>query len=257
MEGQKQSQLVCPNCKGGNPPNAAQCQWCGYLLQPVGQGQQPGYPPQGQAYAQQPVYVQVPQPVVVQKRSNAPIIIGGCLVLVVLACAGVFGLSLLGSNVNRTTNGAVSMSNGKTPGKVAGVGDTVNVGSWTVRVEKTEAIKEFDWSGFGNMQTAKGLYLLVYIDAQNATSKPDSINSFDYKVTDSSGAHYDTCSEFGCYSYPNQVHRDNFNSDVPPRTHTPLLAIFDVAPDAKGLVLRIENSADIALGELPTPGPVK
>jgi hypothetical protein len=35
---QQPQQVSCPNCRGGNPPNALACQWCGYTLttpQPV------------------------------------------------------------------------------------------------------------------------------------------------------------------------------------------------------------------------------
>ncbi len=131
--------------------------------------------------------------------------------------------------------------------QMARIGDGVDVGVWHVTVEKVARMKEFDWSGYKTMQTAKGEYELVYVTAQNTSGKTASINSFDYKLTDSTGAEYTSCAEFGCFAYPKTVKRDSFNTETPPRTQTKLLAIFDVAPDAKGLVLTIEGNTKILL----------
>ncbi|MDQ3929085.1 MAG: hypothetical protein M3328_08055, partial [Chloroflexota bacterium] len=79
-------QVFCPNCKGGNPPDAASCRWCGTPLAPAAAAplqqppasyqptyqqpqpqQPPGYQPQpgqGQTYGPapgpQPTYQQPP-----------------------------------------------------------------------------------------------------------------------------------------------------------------------------------------------------
>ncbi|MDQ6694193.1 MAG: DUF4352 domain-containing protein [Chloroflexota bacterium] len=56
-------QIFCPNCHGGNPPNAANCMWCGQPMssvgapanQPMNQGYAPQQPPIQQGYnPQQP-----------------------------------------------------------------------------------------------------------------------------------------------------------------------------------------------------------
>ena len=129
-------------------------------------------------------------------------------------------------------------------------GDKVTVGSWDVTVQAMVTSTGFDWSGFKNMQEPKGIYVLVYEDATNTTPKSASINSFDYKLVDATGAEFASCTEIGCIAYPKQIGRDSFLTQVPPRLSTKLLAIFDVAPGSKGLVLVIEQNTKIALGDL-------
>lgn len=134
------------------------------------------------------------------------------------------------------------------------VGDTVLVGSWQVQVEKVQTAKEITWSDYGNKDAAKGQFVLVYATVKNITNKSAAVNSFDYKLLDSTGAEYDTTSSIAAYSYPKLVKRISFNEQIPPRTTSALLGIFDVATDATDLVLQIENSTKIVLG---TPGPLK
>jgi hypothetical protein len=210
---------------------------------PQYQGPPPQYPPQ---YPQQ--YLPQQPTVIVQKRSAClPAALITCGVLVVLVVIAVGGLAFLGSQVNST----LSTSSGSNTTATAKIGDAVNVGSWKVTVEKMETSAGFDWSGFKNIQTPKGIYALVYVTASNVTNRTDSVNSFDYALVDASGAQFSTCTEFGCIAYPKQVQRDYFGTQVPPRTATKLLAIFDVAPHAKGMVLTIEGTAKIAIGNAP------
>jgi hypothetical protein len=135
--------------------------------------------------------------------------------------------------------------------KVAGIGDTVTVGSWKVTVDKVAKEAEVDWSGFKNMEVAKGVFAEVFATVENTTNKSASVNSFDWKLVDSQGAEYDTCSELGCYGYPTQLKLETFNKPIPPRTAVKMLGMFDVAKDAKGLMLVIERDTKINLGDLP------
>ena len=60
----QQAQIFCPNCKGGNAPEATTCRWCGQPLtgaatMPIGQPQPS--PPVGQPTQAQTQYQQQPR----------------------------------------------------------------------------------------------------------------------------------------------------------------------------------------------------
>src|SRR5947209_8009207 len=90
-------QLFCPSCRGGNPPGAAACGWCGKelprppaLTMPVGQAQPPphGYPQQVPPPPYPPQYGQqypYPPPQQMQPAATFP----------AKTCALVAGLAVL------------------------------------------------------------------------------------------------------------------------------------------------------------------
>jgi hypothetical protein len=280
-------QVFCPNCRGGNPPEATQCMWCKAALRPP--AMQPAAAPQ---YVAPPQYPPPPgygaAPPYQAPPKKRPIwltavigLIGICVVLGIISAIAnpktntarnpAVGQGVSATDSTNTTAPAQAAKPTEVPAaksmdtpapakptevptvppKAPGIGDTIAVGSWKVKVEKIAKTKEFDWSGFGNMQTAKGIYAKIYATVSNTTNKAASVNSFDWKLQDSQGAEYDSCSELGCFSLPDKEKRTSFNSDIPPRTDAQILGLFDVAADAKGLVLVIERDTKITLGDLP------
>ncbi|MEO8287174.1 MAG: DUF4352 domain-containing protein [Chloroflexota bacterium] len=177
---------------------------------------------------------------------------GIMLAVILFVALAVIG-AMAAPKTNRGTTGTNGSSGtgGTVANPVAKIGDAVTVGSWNVTVEKIETSTGFDWSGFKNMQEPKGIYVFVYATATNNSTKTDSVNSFDYKIVDGTGATFDSCNELGCFGYPNKLDRDSFNTQVPPRTATKLLGIFDVAPHSKNLTLVIERNTKIAIGNTP------
>ncbi|MDQ6693387.1 MAG: zinc ribbon domain-containing protein, partial [Chloroflexota bacterium] len=128
--GQQSNEVMCPNCKGGNPLGAAVCQWCGTSLQagPLSRptDNQPGVPMGGyappgpgpvqaapgpqptqygpaQGYAPPPGAPQMGVTGVVRKRRTSPcFIIGGIALALILLCgAGVIGLGLFVVNATQ------------------------------------------------------------------------------------------------------------------------------------------------------------
>lgn len=164
----------------------------------------------------------------------------GCMLPLLI----ILGLALVGGGIYAVTNPTKSGIGGGTSVKV---GEALSVGSWKVTVEKSATVSEIDWSGVGNMEVAKGQFLKVYLTAENVTDKTDSPKSFDYKVRDDKGAQYSTCSELGCFGAPGQEKLSNLNSDIPPRTSSKILVLFDVAKDAKGFTLEIEGKGKVTL----------
>jgi len=225
-------QLFCPNCRGGNSPQALMCQWCGKPLR-----------------AGAPIQYQPPpqQEVIQQKRRGAcaPLLIGALVLGVIL----VFAVGLSGNKPSNTTTGVSNtVTSNEPPKAMPGIGDTVNVGDWEVTVDKVESAKEIEWSGFGNKEAAKGKFILVYVNVRNVSNKTSSVNSFDYQIADSADARYKAWTEFAYFAYAGNLKMTKFNEEIPPRSSSKLLAMFDVAEDAKDLILGIEAKQAIFLG---------
>lgn len=215
-------------------------------------------PPQ-QPYNPQQQYAPPPPAQAPVKKRGFPklLLIGGLIVIVVFAIAAATGGNR-GTNtlfVATPTPVAAVIGNTQVSAEptsapsVPKLGDTTTVGSWEVTVEKIEMSEGLDYGGSKD-QLPKGKYILVYATAKNITNKQASVNSFDYKLVDETNAEFSSCSEFACFLYPGKVERDSFNTEVPPRTTTKLLAIFDVATDSKSFVLQIEKDTLILLGGL-------
>jgi hypothetical protein len=260
-------QKECPNCGGSSDANAAVCQWCGTPFpQPVApppaqyppqypqNPQYPQYPPPqqyGQPGPYQQPYYPYANPQNMVRRRWGCILLPIILALVICGALAAYGAALRPGTTSLTfTQPGESQQQPISGSSTTKIGQSVNVGSWKVTVEKAQKTKSIDWSGLGSTEDAKGVFVKVYVTAQNVTNKTDSIKSFDYKLHDSSGAEYDACISFACIAYPNQEKRDNFSSSTPPRSSTKLLALFDVATDAQGLELVIEDSAHISLGNV-------
>lgn len=156
----------------------------------------------------------------------------------------IFALSALGSR-SSTTSGSSAGGGSQAP---VAIGSGVSVGYWRVTVEKVEKVSEVEWSGFGNKATPKGVFIQVYVNAENTADKTASINSFDYKLLDSKGAEYAAWTDIEYFMYTGEKKLDNFNTEIPPRTASKLLVVFDVATDATDLTLVIEDKARIKLG---------
>jgi hypothetical protein len=178
------------------------------------------------------------------------------LIIVVVACVLAAALLVLLGSLSSRNASAPSVepsASQVTASSGAKIGDTAQVGSWNVSVERAEKAEEIEWSGFGNTEEATGVFVKVYVTVENVTNRTDSVNSFDYRLVDSKGAEYKACLDLACIAYSEREDRDFFGEDVPPRSSGKLLAIFDVATDAEGLQLVIENEARIDLGAIPGP----
>lgn len=192
------------------------------------------------------------QQVAVQEQRTS----GFTPILAALLLCGIVILAALWATraANPVSPGSSSSNNSRpaapaaTNVSVARIGETVTVGDWEVTIEKAESAQEIEWSGFGNKEAAKGKFILIYANVKNTTNKTSSVNSFDYQLHDYQGAIYKTWTEFAYFSYAGQLNMSKFSEDIPPRSSTKLLAMFDVAEDANELILGIEAEEGIYLG---------
>lgn len=156
---------------------------------------------------------------------------GGCLMLVVLMFIGFAGcLAAIGGSGGEATtppeNDYASIQEQAVP-----VGEMVEVGNvaWTVNaVEQTSRL-----SAFGETKT--GNFVVVDLTFINNGSESVTLDSNSLAIIDNQNRTHETDPDASLYVPTN---RDLFLNQVNPGVATQGRAIFNVAPDAQGLVLR-------------------
>ena len=177
---------------------------------------------------------------------------------VIKAIMVIIGLLIVGSAVSGLTSGnrsgttvvpAGASSTAAAAAAPAKVGDTVRSGNWAYTVTKVDKTKSLQWSEFGNKIDALGQWVIISLTLRNIGNQNFSINTFDFKLTESSGVLYDTSSKLEAYSYIRYKKLTNLGEQFPPGVDVMTALVFDVNPAATGLrlVLKQANNTTIAL----------
>lgn len=176
--GYQTDQIFCPNCRGGNPPNATVCMWCKRpLTYSIGQQQAetrslqqaPNYPTPRQPPQQPPQqpgpyypppppgYYQQPPPVVVVQKSG-----GGCfkwigiavVALIVIVAVAAVASPKGGTNTARNTNTNTNSSVPAAPAALAppykdivAKKDTLTDAQWDAYAETLKGLRIENWQG--------------------------------------------------------------------------------------------------------------
>ena len=111
------------------------------------------------------------------------------------------------------------------------IGEMVNAGkvAWTVQ----DAWQATELSSYG--QKKRGNFIIVQLTFTNNDKKPVTLDSASLAILDDKGRTHETDTDASMYVPTNQ---DLFLNQVNPGVSKEGRAIFDVAPDARGLVLR-------------------
>lgn len=155
--------------------------------------------------------------------------------------------SLTASSTAKTTQASSTPSrpvNTPVPTKAAPslipIGKAVSVKNWDLTVTAIEKPgKVLTWSEYKNTSNAVGTWLVIALDLKNTGKQNFGVNSFDFKLTDESGAKYDTSTDMGALSY--STYKGGLAVDgaqVPPGVDAKLYLVYDVSPTAKGLHLQ-------------------
>ena len=159
---------------------------------------------------------------------------GGCLVLLLLLFVGFAGcLAALsgGGGGGGTGGGDGEVSYDEARQQAVPIGETVETGdvAWTVN-NVTQAT---ELSSLG--QKKQGNFIIVDLTFINNGKEPVTLDSSSLAILDDQGRTHETDTDASMYVNPN---KDLFLNQVNPGVTKEGRAIFDVAPDAKGLILR-------------------
>ncbi len=188
---------------------------------------------------QQIPYMNVPPPPPQRSGRRWWLIIGGggCLVLLLLVLVGFGGCAVLlssgGGGGEATTQGDdyASISEQAVP-----IGETVEVGdvAWTVN----NVQQSTELSALG--ETKQGNFVTVDLTFINNGSEPVTLDSASLALIDSQNRTHSTDPDASLYVPPDL---DLFLNQVNPGVTAQGRAIFNVAPDAEGLILQAGDTA--------------
>lgn len=161
---------------------------------------------------------------------------GGCVVMPILLLVGfVSCIALLGGTGEQTGSGAGEEPNEQDPdalrAEAAKIGDPVKAGNitWTVtRVEQKTELRSFG-------ETKQGNFVIVDLTAENTGKEPVTVDSESLALLDDQGRTHETDTDQSLY-VPSRL--DLFLEQVNPGVTKEARVIFNIAPDAGGLILR-------------------
>jgi Domain of unknown function (DUF4352) len=178
---------------------------------------------------------QVPPPAQPPRRGGMRWVLigaGGCLVLLLLVFVGFTGcLAAIVGSGGGGDGGGGEVGYDEAKEQAVPIGETVEAGdvAWTVN-NVTQAT---ELSALG--QRKQGNFVIIDVTFINNGSEPVTLDSASLAILDDQGRTHETDPDASMYVNPN---RDLFLNQVNPGVTKEGRAIFDVAPDAKGLILR-------------------
>jgi hypothetical protein len=114
----------------------------------------------------------------------------------------------------------------------------VSVKNWDMAVNRVERPgKELVWSQYGNKSVAAGTWLIVVFDMKNTGNTNFGVNTGDFVLQAAGGITYKVSTDVSTYSYATLKGTQQIGSQVPPGVNVTFNVIFDIAPDAKDMVL--------------------
>lgn len=231
-------QVQCPNCKGGNPPAALRCMWCGHDLS-------------------QPVLYQPVQPPP-RKRNGGMIGLAVVLALGLFMCVALFngtqprntgGSQVVPTPETQSATGvaAALRSTAEQPTQVPptqvpptavpvpGIGSVQSIAGWEIYPTKLEKRTTLDATY--NKYKPSGTWWVIYLDGRNAKNEQRNIDdSLTFRLIDDQGAQYKSFWDINSYTAGGVIEREHLDSPrivITPRAITHTMLAFDVAADAK------------------------
>jgi hypothetical protein len=126
-----------------------------------------------------------------------------------------------------------------------GIGANVEAGNWRYSVRQVDTQKTIA-RGFFGPKTAKGTYVLVWIDLTNIGKENFIINLPDFELRDDKGIKYTADYDSDEASKARGQSAIGIGEKMPPGVKTTTTLVFDVAPGTSGMVLYL-NQAKAAI----------
>jgi hypothetical protein len=166
---------------------------------------------------------------------------GGCLMLILLSFLGFAGcLALIAGSGGGGSGGGGSGADSYAEAKKAvPIGQTATAGdvAWTVH----DAWQATELSSYS--QKKRGNFIIVQLTFKNNGKEAVTLDSASLEILDDKGRTHETDTDASMYVPTNQ---DLFLNQVNPGVSQEGRAIFDVAPDARGLILRCGDTTRLS-----------
>src|SRR5215210_410278 len=158
---------------------------------------------------------------------------GGCLLLLLIVLVGFGGCmaAIIGSSGGGGGEQSPQDKYAAAKKKAAPIGETVTAGDVAWTVQSVEQVTELKSLG----QRKRGNFVVVNVIFKNNGDEAATLDSSSLAILDDKGRTSETDPDASMYVPTNQ---DLFLNQVNPGVSKQGRAIFNVAPDAKGLILR-------------------
>jgi len=133
-----------------------------------------------------------------------------------------------------------------------GLNQIVSVKNWDLAVATVmRPGKELVWSQYGNKSAAAGTWLIVAVDMKNTGMQNYGVNTSDFTLYGPGGVKYAVSTDPGAYGYSEFKGGQSVGGQVPPGVSVRYYVVFDVAPDASGLLFRFNQDKEptFAIGD--------
>lgn len=122
------------------------------------------------------------------------------------------------------------------PSPSARIGDYVQVGNWRYSVRQVDTSKTISRGVFGT-KTAKGLFVLVWIELTNVAKENYIINLSDFELWDARAVHYTADYDSSYVATARGQAQVGVGEKFPPGVSIATTVVFDVAPVTTGMQL--------------------
>lgn len=138
------------------------------------------------------------------------------------------------------------------PLKTYGLNQLVQLQGWDLAIQRVDRIgTRLAWSQFSNTVPATGTWVVIIVDVKNTGAQPRAINADDLSLR-SGATVYPMADATQVAGYGDQRRGWRFGEPIAPGTSVSFYTVYDLPPDAKGLLLTFKQDTEpiFAVGDV-------
>ena len=172
----------------------------------------------------------------------------GILLLLLPACGG----SVATPEVEAPPAEPTAIPQPTPPAVTYGLNQLVTIQGWDMAIQRVDRIgTRLAWSQFANTVPSTGTWVVIIVDMKNTDAQPRAVNA-DQFVLRSGTSVYPMAEPTQVAGYGAQRRGWRFGEPVPPGTSVSFYTVYDLPPDAKGLLLTFKHDTQpiFAVGDV-------
>lgn len=138
------------------------------------------------------------------------------------------------------------------PLKTYGLNQLVTIQGWDLAIQRVDRIgPRLAWSQFANTVPATGTWVVIIVDMKNTGAQPRAVNADDFSLRVGKTV-YPMADPAQVAGYGDDRRGWRFGEPIPPGTSVSFYTIYDLPPDAKGVLLTFKHDTQptFAIGDV-------